>query len=136
MTAEQKKQVIQLRGNGKSYNEISKALGISVSTISSFCRRIGIGGQSKDIKGVETCKQCGKLIKSKTGYKQRKFCSDTCRLTWWNAHLDQVECKANYTFTCASCGRAFASCGNQHRKYCFQTCYISGRFGREVSTHD
>ncbi len=136
MTAEQKKQVIQLRGNGKSYNEISKALGISVSTISSFCRRIGIGGQSKDIKGVETCKQCGKLIKSKTGYKQRKFCSDTCRLTWWNAHLDQVKRKAYYTFTCASCGRTFTSYGNQHRKYCSQACYISGRFGREVSARD
>ena len=136
MTAEQKGHVIQLRGNGKSYNEISKALGISVNTIKSFCRRACVDGQSKDIKSVGTCKQCGIFIKSKIGYKQRKFCSETCRVTWWNAHPDQVNRKANYTFTCANCGKTFAAYGNQHRKYCSHACYISGRYGREVSAHD
>ena len=136
MTTEQKNMVVSLRGCGKSYNEISALLGVSVNTISSYCRRVSVDGQSKDIKSVGTCKQCGKLVKSKAGHKQRQFCSDTCRLAWWNAHMEQVERKAVYTFTCACCGRAFAAYGNQHRKYCSHTCYIAGRYGREVPTYD
>ena len=136
MTTEQRGRIIQLRGCGKSYDEISDALGIPVNTISSFCRRAGVDGQSKDIKSVGACKQCGKLIKSKIGYKQRQFCSDACRLAWWNEHPDQVEKKAIYTFACACCGRTFVAYGNQHRKYCSHACYIAGRYGREAPSYD
>lgn len=136
MTTNEKKNITELRGKGMSYRAISESTGISINTVSSFCRRTQIDGQSKDIKNVGTCKNCGRLIKSKTGCKPRIFCSDTCRWEWWNRHLDQVKRKAVYSFTCACCGKEFSVYGNKNRKYCSRTCYIAGRYGREVSAHD
>jgi len=136
MTSTQKENIIHLRGLGKSYTEIAAAIEVSVNTVSSFCRRVNLDGQSKDIRDVGTCRYCGKHIKSKAGFKRRLFCSDACRLSWWNGHPDQVKRKAVYSFTCACCGKAFTSYGNQNRKYCSHACYIAGRYDREVPAHD
>ena len=136
MTALQKETVVRLRSQGKSYGDISSELGISVNTISSFCRRIDIGNSGKDIRLVATCKQCGKKIKSLTGHKQRQFCSDACRLLWWNSHQELIKRKAIYFYTCAFCGKSFSAYGNSKRKYCSHVCYIFDRYGKEVSAHE
>ena len=42
---EVKEQVIQLRKEGKSYNEIHELTGVAKSSISDICRPLGLGGQ-------------------------------------------------------------------------------------------
>ena len=32
------------------------------------------------------CHQCGIPIQQTVGRKQKQYCSDKCRMTWWNAH--------------------------------------------------
>lgn len=79
---------------------------------------------------VTTCKACGKPIVQRAGIKELKFCSGTCRQSWWNSHPEMVNRKAVYEFTCACCGKPFSAYGNAHRKYCSHACYIEGRYGR------
>lgn len=126
MTQQQKEKIIQMRRDGVSYSKISSAIGISENTVKSFCRRNNLGksytgtGLQKD--GV-FCRQCGTPLTHTAGAKQKRFCSDKCRMGWWNAHPEAVRRKAIYTFTCAHCGAAFESYGNKHRKYCSRVCY-------------
>lgn len=136
MTKEEKDLVIQLRGQKQSYNAIAEMLGISVNTVSSFCRRNKLDGSCKNIKSTDFCKNCGRPIKSKPGHRPKQFCSDACRQAWWNTHQDQVQRSAVYTFTCASCGREFTAYGNLHRKYCSHACYIDGRYRRKEAAHE
>ena len=80
-------------------------LGISDNTVRSFCPRNGLGSTAKN---TVACKQCGKLIKIIPKQKPRKFCSDTCRATWWNSHQESVDRKAVYEYICVHCGKQWA----------------------------
>lgn len=128
MTDEQEKQIQSMRMQGIGYRTIGKVLGILDNTVRSFCRRKELG---KTNKATIMCKQCGKPIKITPKQKPRKFCSDACRTAWWNGHLEYVERKAVYEFTCACCGKSFTAYGNKNRKYCSHECYIADRFGKE-----
>lgn len=128
MTDLQKEKIIAMRLHGIGYVKIGELLGISNNTVRSFCRRNGLGSAAKN---TAQCKQCGKPMKFISKQKPRKFCSDHCRILWWNSHLDQVQRKAHYPFVCANCGASFTAYGNKNRKYCSRQCYIDGRFGRE-----
>lgn len=129
MTNLQKEQIRSMRLQGVGYVKIGQVLGISNNTVHSFCRRNGLNGEFG--KNTVCCKQCGKPIKITPKQKPRKFCSDSCRNTWWNNHLNSVKRKAIYHFTCAHCGKSFTEYGNKGRKYCSHECYIADRFGEE-----
>lgn len=130
MTDEQKMQITSLREEGNGYKKIAQILGVSTNTVKSFCQRKNISGVTVPVTGSESqCQCCGKAIKQMPGRKQRKFCSDPCRMKWWNSHLDQVQRKANYDFICPVCKKPFTSYGNANRKYCSHECYIEDRFG-------
>lgn len=130
MTNDEKKVITQMREAGTGYARIAQETGISINTIKTFCRRNGLTGSSQET-GRETaegrCLQCRAPVEQRPGRKAKKFCSDACRNRWWNAHLNQVERKAFYSFTCAACGRLFESYGNSHRKYCCRACADRGR---------
>lgn len=100
--------------------------GTSENTVKSFCRRNNLGGAIVDTvnkaDGV-LCTQCGVPLTHTVGAKQKRFCSDKCRMTWWNAHPEAIIRKAIYNFTCAYCNTAFESYGNKNRKYCSRSCY-------------
>lgn len=53
----------------------------------------------------------------------------TSRQASCNYGSEEVNRKANYSCTCAFCGKQFTSYGNKHRKYCSHACYINDRFG-------
>ena len=133
MTNEQKHQIIELRQAGYGYATIATSLGLTKNQVSAYCRRSNLTG-TKSAAHIEArpvtncCRNCGKPLKQTPGKKPIKFCSDTCRTNWWNSHLDKVNRKAFYSFTCAHCGRAFTAYGNNHRKYCCHDCYIADRF--------
>ena len=125
MTDEQKQKLILLRRSGDGYGQIAAALGISINTVKSFCRRHGLAAE---VKG-SGCEQCGKAVSQNPGRKRKRFCCDACRNRWWNSHLELVKRKAMYTFTCPGCGKEFSIYGNSHRKFCCHECYIAYRFG-------
>lgn len=128
MTNEQKEQILAYKRDGFGYKKIGQLMGLSENTIKSFCRRNKAEEKQNDMQsGI--CPYCGKPLQVSTGRKQRKFCSDKCRMKWWNEHLDRVDKKANYEFVCACCKKPFTAYGNAHRKYCCHECYIEDRFG-------
>lgn len=128
MTNEQKEQILAYKRDGFGYKKIGQLMELSENTIKSFCKRNK--SEEKQIDAQDgICPCCGKLIHVSTGRKQKKFCSDKCRMKWWNEHLDRVDKKANYEFVCACCKKPFTAYGNAHRKYCCHECYIEGRFG-------
>lgn len=138
MTQEQRDAIVELRGKGCGYGRIADSLGMSVNTVKSFCRRnhlnsippaVNTGQNMPSDVDAHFCLCCGKPVVQVMGRKQKKFCSDKCRMTWWNSHLDKVNRKANYEFICQHCKKPFTAYGNSNRKYCSHECYIADRFG-------
>ena len=137
MTPEQKKEIIRMRKSGLGYSKIADLLGISLNTVKSFCRRNDITIELRTIpetkftkkQTIKVCQNCGKPVIQNAGRKEKKFCSDSCRIHWWINHLSLENQKATYEYTCPVCGKAFYSYGNRNRKYCSHECYIKGRFG-------
>lgn len=131
MTDEQKKNVERLRRQGKTPTEIAQRFGLTVNTVRIYCSRNNLTDDA--LKNRRFCEQCGKLLSVEHGRKKR-FCSDACRMHWWNSHPELVHRKAFYAVTCQTCGKEFASYGNSHRKYCSRACYLAGRYGRSVTS--
>lgn len=127
----QRKAIGKLRNKGVGYKAIAQKLGLSVNTVKSHCRRNGLTGKRSGTDTIEVlfCKKCGKKLTQTEGAKQKSFCSDECRLSWWKEHPEKVKRKAYYELTCAYCQKAFHSYGNKNRKYCSHECYIADRFG-------
>jgi len=69
-----------MRIEGKKPTEIANTLGISVNTVKSHIRR------HPDIPGTLCCLYCGKPVMQTPGRKAKKYCSDQCRTSYWNAY--------------------------------------------------
>lgn len=132
MTSEQKQKIVSLREQDFGYATIADTLGLTKNQVSAFCRRndlTGKRGSGDKAPNMDCCRCCGKPLTQIPGRKPVKFCSKTCRVSWWNSHPYMVNKKALYSFTCACCGKTFTAYGNAHRKYCSHACYIAARFG-------
>lgn len=126
MNHQQKEAIQQLREEGQSYSRIAELLGISDNTVKSYCRRNKLGGvalPASEPVSETFCRQCGAPLKQMTGKKQKQYCSDQCRLSWWNAHPEAVTHKSIREFTCQTCGRVFEAYGKRERKFCSRACY-------------
>jgi len=134
MNVQQRQAIHRLRGEGLSYAKISALTGISENTIKSFCRRNGLGSvateETAEIPSGSFCRQCGSPLTQTKRAKHKRFCSDKCRMTWWNSHPDAVNHKLVRQITCQSCGKAFTALGNRTRKYCSQSCYAHAKVVR------
>lgn len=86
MTEEEKTKIHKLREQGLGYKRIAAELGMKLSSVQSFIKRNTAGNLL-----IGTCKECGAQIKSTKGKKRKEFCSDRCRMRWWNAHRDSVK---------------------------------------------
>lgn len=113
MTGEQKAAVIRLRTDGVTYSDIAQRLNLSINTVKSFYRRFK---DTTDGSISAVCKCCGKPIVQPTGTRTKLFCSDKCRMNWWNCHRDEACKKAIYNYRCECCGKQFQAYGNKHRK--------------------
>jgi len=130
MNVQQRQAIHRLRGEGLSYAKISALTGISENTIKSYCRRNDLGSVATEIPDTPVgsfCRQCGSPLTQTKGAKPKRFCSDKCRMTWWNSHPDAVNHKVVRQITCQSCGREFTSNGNRARKYCSRSCYAHAK---------
>lgn len=137
MTNDQKKDILMLRKQGSSYQQIADALRLTRNQVISFCRRSGLieHKKAKEDPGripydPAHCRNCGAPIEQKPGRKPIIFCSSKCCQEWWNKHPEAVNRRPTsiYHFTCSCCGKAFTAYGNSHRKYCSHACYIKARF--------
>lgn len=122
MTKNEKESILALQQSGMGYKKIATTLGLPVNGVKTFCRR---HADPSPQEGV--CPQCGKKLIQLPHKKAKKFCSDKCRMAWWNSHPELVKRKAIYTLTCAHCGKTFESYGNSHRIYCSRSCYAQAR---------
>lgn len=67
-----------LRLAGVMPTAISNTLGVSVNTVKSHIRRHPV------IPGTLNCLYCGKPVVQTEKRKAKRFCSDTCRIRYWN----------------------------------------------------
>ena len=141
MNQYQKEQITALRSNGESCAKIAVLLDLSVNTVKSFCRRNnGVSAKLETKKVAEVlvevayCRQCRSKITQISGRKPKKFCSDNCRVTWWNSHTENVKRKALYSFKCIYCGQDFSAYGNSKRRYCSHSCYCKDRFALKTDS--
>ena len=127
MTNEQKKRLEQLRSEGLGYKRIAAELGISINTVQSFCRRHPDKIKTPTYHPENTCLHCGVRLHHTPGAKKRKFCSDRCRITWWNAHPEAGGKRKVREIACGFCGVTFFVIGEQTRMYCSRICSARAR---------
>ena len=121
MRLQDKIAINNMRLERHSPSEIAAKLGLSPSTVRSYIHR------HPNIPGTKACKHCGKPLMQPKGRREKKFCSDSCRMAWWNTHKEDVNKQAYYTLTCHHCGKEFENYGNANRKYCRRACYRASR---------
>ena len=139
ITNSQKERISHMRLEGESYAGIADALGLSRNTVKSFCLR-NLHPEPLEVQAVSAkssiCTQCGKGFVLCPGHRQRRFCSDHCRMVWWNAHRDLLNSKGLLERTCACCGKPLMGYERQRRKYCSHACYIAHRYEKERACHE
>lgn len=123
MTDQQSTQITNMRESGFGYSTIANQIGLPKECVKSYCRTHGLTGRRSSSHvdkeaGSNTCRTCGRYLQHTPGKRKKQYCSDACRMDWWNAHQDKVKRKAYYSFTCAECGKTFSSYGNAKRVYC------------------
>ena len=108
MTDSEKKQILELYNKGLGYSKIAAALELPLNTVKSFLYRLN--------KPLQI-----------TSKRVKRFCSDKCRMAWWNAHQEYVMRTAYYSFVCPQCGKTFTVYGNSKRMYCSRKCFAAAR---------
>lgn len=132
MTETERSRIIELQRKGYGYKKIAAETGLSTNTVKSFCSRHPV--QEEVSETGELCRNCGRPLEQTPHKRKKRFCSDTCRMAWWNAHPEKVQRKAYYTLTCRCCGKQFESYGNAQRQFCSRVCY--SQFRRKEIDHE
>lgn len=72
-------QNIKLSLAGVKPSAIAEMIGVSVNTVKSHLRR-----HKEEGAGCIPCLYCGTPVPQNEGRKQKKYCSDSCRMRYWN----------------------------------------------------
>ena len=73
-----KNEITKMRIKGCCVKEIATTLNLSINTVKSHIYR------HPELPGRNRCLQCGSYFSQPQGRKQKKFCSDKCRMNYWN----------------------------------------------------
>lgn len=134
MTPNEKLKIEVLRQHGLSAARIAKQMGLSVNTVKAHLRRhVDETKTIPDAAKPGFCKQCGQPVAQPPRCKPKMFCSDACRMAWWNNHRNCITRSGLIVLTCPVCGNRFDGYEKEQRKYCSHACYIKARFGGEDS---
>lgn len=119
MTNHDKEQIRKLRLEGSGYGKIAQILNLPKSTVSSFCKTMT--NQSL------LCLHCNKKLKQTKGHRQKKYCSDECRMSYWKSNKAEISRKPEYLVECFHCHTSFSTYQSLKRKYCSRDCYLKNR---------
>ena len=78
MKRREAEKIAQMVLSGIPPSKIAAAMDMSVNTIKSHIRR------HPEISAAGKCLYCGVPVVQPEGRKQKKFCSDRCRISYWN----------------------------------------------------
>ena len=131
MQIELKNRILELKKLGMGYKAIAKELSITPSAVRNVCT-----SKYNDPEKYGNCKNCGIKTRQTPGKKKRQFCSDKCRMAWWNVHKDEIKRKAFYNYKCPCCNKEFVAYGNSKRIYCSINCFINSRSKRSNEKWD
>lgn len=79
------REIDSLRSVGLTPTAIAEKLGISVNTVKSHIRR-----RNKNSVTLP-CLFCGRPVPQNAGRKEKKYCSDKCRMHYWNKRYRSKE---------------------------------------------
>ena len=89
MTEMERNRVVELQHQGYGYKKISTLTGLPLNTVKSFCTRHPV--RYEDIAEQQgLCRNCLKQLEQTPHRRKRYFCSDACRMAWWNAHPERL----------------------------------------------
>ena len=88
MTPLQEQRITELRQQNFSYRYIGEQVDMPLNTVKSICRRRGIESFGPRKRKVEKkrsalCHNCLCYLDHKGDARDRRFCSDACRMEWW-----------------------------------------------------
>lgn len=118
MTDKEKIEVKALNAAGMSLTDISAQLGISRNTVKSFLQRS---------KTEDLCLNCGAVLTHTPHKKKKKFCSDKCRMHYWNVHQNEMSHTNTTIIKCEVCGKDVLSYRQKPRRFCSRECAAKGR---------
>lgn len=126
MTDNDKQEIKILKSQGYGYKKIADTLDLSINTVKSYCRR---HLQNKNASAYKRgfCKNCGIPVKQSPNRKEKKFCSDKCRVDWWMKHVTEHKTKTQQEVKCLLCGKTFITYPSNNRKYCSRDCFYAAR---------
>ena len=87
MTEAEKLRIHKLSQEGLGYKKIAAALALPVNSVKTYLRRHPAGENAAAVPDI--CERCGKPIIQTPHRKRKRFCSDSCRISWWNDHPDK-----------------------------------------------
>ncbi len=79
MTDKEQRIIKNLRADGYSMMDISLLTSVPYNTIKSYFRR-----HKEALPKYTKCLNCGMEIKVIKGHKIKRYCSDRCRISYWN----------------------------------------------------
>ena len=118
MTQNQVSVITYYQRKGLGYRRIAPLVGVPEDTVKSFCRK------NKGTAG-DKCITCGAAVEQRPHKKRKLFCSDKCRLKWWNAHPELVRRKRK-EHICEYCGRPYMT-HIKSQRYCSRECFANAR---------
>ena len=139
MTEHQKRDIQFLRECGKKYTEVANSLGLTVETVKKYCQRNDLTDDklarplSEAVLPAdahddgEHCRNCGAELPK----GRRSFCSEACRIAWWNEHPEKIRKRKVGAIRCAGCCKLFLDYKYRGRKYCSHECYVNSRYGTQ-----
>lgn len=85
MTLEKRERVKEMRLEGLGYKKIAQEIGVSKSTVKTYCFRHGLAGRGEDLAKAagNLCRNCGAPIVQTPKRKKKLYCSDQCRYAYW-----------------------------------------------------
>ncbi len=122
MTDKEKTTIDNLAASGTSITDISEKLHISRNTVKSYLQRK---------KTVDVCLNCGAVLTHIPQKKKKKFCSDKCRMHYWNTHPNEMSHTNAVIIKCEVCGKDVLSYLKKTRRFCSHECAAKGRIRHE-----
>lgn len=118
MTDKEKRTIDSLAAKKVPITKIAEQVGMSKNTVKSYLQRK---------KLPDVCLNCGTTLKHIPHHKKKKFCSDKCRMHYWNTHPQEMSLKNATVIKCESCGKEVFSYRKKPRRFCSRACAAEGR---------